>query len=167
MRNRPKDPWVECGHAGLNGGPPKCVHPEPVNVTSFGNGVFTGVIKDLEMALSWIQRGLVSSWRNRQRKIGGTDTQKGTACEDRGRNWSGISTGQLPGVPAATRASRRSQSCQRFQTAAHPEMWEVSVELSDLIGDHWLQKSSETNTVAEVRFEPKCQPGTYESHISK
>lgn len=60
MRNRPKDTRVACGCAGLNGSPKKCVHPETVNVTSFGNGVLTGVIKALEMALSWIRRGLVS-----------------------------------------------------------------------------------------------------------
>ena len=37
--------------------PKRHVHPEPVNVTLFGNRISASVIKDLKMGLLWIYGG--------------------------------------------------------------------------------------------------------------
>lgn len=69
-----------------------------MNVTLFGKWVFTEVIKDIKMILSWIFRwaiNLMTSILIRNRSAEADNKEK--PHEDTGREWSHVSTSQ--GMP--------------------------------------------------------------------
>ena len=80
------------------------VHPEPQNVTLFGNGLFIDVIK---VRLNWIRAGPKSNGSVLTR--GGEDTERHPdaqrrPCEDGARDWRDAATNQ--GTPGSSEAAR-------------------------------------------------------------